>query len=494
MDTSKSLKRNGHSSLERRREPKAVRAAAGRERRDVVPLDAHAELVVPDDRASALSILQAQDATRLQDLVPIRYGRMLATPFTFLRGSAAVMAADLAAGPRTDLTVQLCGDAHLSNFGMFSSPERRLVFDINDFDETLPGPFEWDVKRLAASVVVAGRNNQFDKKTNQQDCESGDGCLPTGDRDGRGDESARRVLLPDRGRGLAKSSPTAKSDRRRLAKTRKKSARKNSLGALGKLTDVVDGRRVIVSNPPLIVAMPDEQRRAEMTQIEAFFGEYRATLPADRGQLMDRYSMTDIARKVVGVGSVGTRCLIALFESGDGDPLFLQIKEAAPSVLEAHLAPSGFDQEGHRVVDGQRKIQATPDALVGWARYERADESTDFYVRQLWDGKASADVETMPADVLQRTRDVRRCPRARPRPVRRCGDDLRVRRRGRHLRPGGRPVRRGLRGSHRTGLRRTHRRRRRGSGSDRPRPLSRADRRRAGFDSGPHPQMTAAPD
>ena len=202
---------------------------------------------------------------------------------------------------------------------------------------------------------------------------------------------------------LAKTLETAKSDRRRLAKTRKKSARKNSLGALGKLTDVVGGRRVIVSNPPLIVAMSDEQRREEMTQFEGFFDDYRATLNADRRQLMDRYSMTDLAFKVVGVGSVGTRCLIALFESGDGEPLFLQIKEAAPSVLEAHLAPSGFDQEGHRVVDGQRRIQATPDALLGWARYERGDDSTtDFYVRQLWDGKASSDVETMTAKVLRR--------------------------------------------------------------------------------------------
>ena len=168
MGTSENSQRDPRWSLESRREPKAMRAAAGRERRDTVPLEAHADLDVSAERASALSILQAQDANRLQDLVPIRYGRMLATPFTFLRGSAAVMATDLAAGPRTDLTVQLCGDAHLSNFGMFSSPERRLVFDINDFDETLPGPFEWDVKRLGGSVVVAGRNNEFDKKTNRR--------------------------------------------------------------------------------------------------------------------------------------------------------------------------------------------------------------------------------------------------------------------------------------------------------------------------------------
>ncbi len=403
MGTSENSQRDPRWSLESRREPKATRAAAGRERRDTVPLEAHADLVVPAERASALSILQAQDANRLQYLVPIRYGRMLATPFTFLRGSAAVMATDLAAGPRTDLTVQLCGDAHLSNFGMFSSPERRLVFDINDFDETLPGPFEWDVKRLAASVVVAGRNNRFDEKTNRKVARAAIAAY----RQAIGTAAAMNPLDLFYYRldveELAKTLATAKSDRRRLAKNRKKSARKNSLGALGKLTEVVDGRRVIVSNPPLIVAMSDEQRREEMTRIEGFFDDYQATLNADRRQLMDRYSLTDIARKVVGVGSVGTRCLIALFESGDGEPLFLQIKEAAPSVLEAPLEPSGFDQEGHRVVDGQRKIQATPDALLGWARYERGDESTtDFYVRQLWDGKASAEVETMTPDVLQR--------------------------------------------------------------------------------------------
>ncbi len=403
MGTSEKSQRDARWSLESRREPKAARAAAGRERRDTVPLEAHADLVVPDDRAGALAILQAQDANRLQDLVPIRYGRMLATPFTFLRGSAAVMAADLAAGPRTDLTVQLCGDAHLSNFGMFSSPERRLVFDINDFDETLPGPFEWDVKRLAASVVVAGRNNQLDKKTNRKLARATTGAyrqvIAAASKMNPLDVFYYRIDVEE----LATTLATAKSDRRRLAKSRKKSARKNSLGALGKLTDIVDGRRVIVSNPPLIVTMTDERRRAEMNRVEEFFDGYRATLQADRRQLVDRYSMTDIALKVVGVGSVGTRCLIALFESGDGEPLFLQIKEAAPSVLEEHLAPSAFDQEGHRVVDGQRKIQATPDALVGWARYERGDEpATDFYVRQLWDGKASADVETMSADLLRR--------------------------------------------------------------------------------------------
>ena len=376
MGTSENSQRDPRWSLESRREPKAARAAAGRERRDTVPLEAHADLVVPDDRASALSILQAQDANRLQDLVPIRYGRMLATPFTFLRGSAAVMATDLAAGPRTDLTVQLCGDAHLSNFGMFSSPERRLVFDINDFDETLPGPFEWDVKRLAASVVVAGRNNGFDEKTNRKVTRAATAAY----RRAIGTAAAMNPLDLFYYRldveELAKTLATAKSDRRRVAKNRKKSARKNSLGALGKLTDVVDGRRVIVSNPPLIEAMSDEQRREEMTRIEGFFDDYRATLNADRRQLMDRYSLTDLARKVVGVGSVGTRCLIALFESGDGEPLFLQIKEAIPSVLEAHLAaerirPGGPPRRRRATKDpGDTGRAARVGPLRAWRRID----------------------------------------------------------------------------------------------------------------------------
>lgn len=401
MTTAVTPRQDAAWSLRTRREPKAARAEAGRQRRDEVPFTAHAELVQPADRASALSILQAQDATRVPELVPIRYGRMLATPFTFLRGSAAVMAADLAAGPRTDLPVQLCGDAHLSNFGLFDSPERRLVFDVNDFDETLPGPFEWDVKRLAASVVVAGRNNKLGAKSNR--------------RIARATVAAYRKVLTAAAAAdplevyyyridfdeVAATLATTKRDRRRVKKAHTKAAKRTSLGALNKLTDIVDGRRVIVSKPPLIVALRDEERHVELARIEAFYDDYRATLNADRRLLLDRYSLTDLARKVVGVGSVGTRCLVALFESGDGEPLFLQIKEAGPSVLEAHLEPSASDQAGHRVVDGQRAIQATPDDLLGWARDQNGDEPPiDLYVRQLWDGKLSAEVEAMtPAEL-----------------------------------------------------------------------------------------------
>jgi uncharacterized protein (DUF2252 family) len=410
-------------SLQARREPKAARAAAGLERRTKVPIEAQADLVLPADRASALSILQAQDATRLQDLVPIRYGRMMATPFTFLRGAAAVMAADLAAGPRTDLHVQLCGDAHLSNFGVFKSPERTSVFDVNDFDETLPGPFEWDVKRLVASVVVAGRNNKFDAKTNR--------------RIARATVAQYRAVL----KAAAAMDPLAlfyyqinvdqllagltisKQSRQRIAKGSKKAADKTSLGALGKLTDIVDGRRMIVSQPPLIVRLADSELQKDMRRIDSFFGAYRKTLNADRRQLLDRYALTDLARKVVGVGSVGTRCWIALFESGDGEPLFLQVKEAGASVLEPYLEPSEYDQAGERVVNGQRLVQSTPDSFLGWARSKPSGKSEppiDFYIRQLWDGKQSADVVAMAPETLEQY--ARACGAALARAHARSGD------------------------------------------------------------------------
>jgi uncharacterized protein (DUF2252 family) len=390
-------------SLRTRREPKAARAEAGRQRRDAVPLDAHADLARPADRASALSILQAEDTGRVPNLVPIRYGRMLATPFTFLRGSAAVMAADLAVGPRTDLDVQLCGDAHLSNFGVFSSPERRLVFDVNDFDETLPGPFEWDVKRLAASVVVAGRNNKFQPKPTRQTARATVAAYRSTLKVAAAADPLELFYYQIDFDDLTKALAVEKRTRRELGKARKKAGRKNSLGALAKLTDIVDGRRVIVPKPPLIVPLDDEQRHDEIARIETFFDDYRATLDADRQRLLDRYSLIDLALKVVGIGSVGTRCLVALFESGGGEPLFLQIKEAGPSVLEPHLEPTSYDQAGHRVVAGQRITQAAPDALLGWARYQGGDEpAIDFYVRQLWDGKLSAEVETMTPDVLRR--------------------------------------------------------------------------------------------
>jgi uncharacterized protein (DUF2252 family) len=333
------------------------------------------------------------------------------------------MAADLAAGPRTDLHVQLCGDAHLSNFGVFKSPERTSVFDVNDFDETLPGPFEWDVKRLVASVVVAGRNNNFDAKTNR--------------RIARATVAQYRAVL----KAAAAMDPLAvfyyqinvdqllagltisKQSRQRIAKRSKKAADKTSLGALGKLTDIVDGRRMIVSQPPLIVRLADSELQKDMRRIDSFFGAYRKTLNADRRQLLNRYALTDLARKVVGVGSVGTRCWIALCESGDGEPLFLQVKEARASVLEPYLEPSEYDQAGERVVNGQRLVQSTPDSFLGWARSRpsgKAEPPIDFYIRQLWDGKQSADVVAMAPEALEQY--ARACGAALARAHARSGD------------------------------------------------------------------------
>ncbi|MDJ0872324.1 MAG: DUF2252 family protein, partial [Gammaproteobacteria bacterium] len=323
--------------------PPRERYAAGRSQREAVPLEAHAEMMTDAERVSPLSILADQDKSRLPELIPLRYGRMSRTPFTFLRGAAAVMASDLAAGPRTDLWVELCGDAHLGNFRWYHAPDRELVFDLNDFDETLPGPFEWDVKRLAASITVAGRNNGFSRKKAR---------------------AATRSAMRNYREFIAETSEVSPLDlyyyrfeskealeqierHGKKFKTWKKevlreAVRKNSLMAFKKLTAVVDGRRVIVPDPPLIVRVDEELTADESGGIEAFFERYCDTLPFDRRLLMDRFSVVDVAEKVVGVGSVGTRCLIVLLEAGDGTPLFLQFKQAGASVLEPHLGASAF--------------------------------------------------------------------------------------------------------------------------------------------------------
>ncbi len=375
----------------------AARHDAGRSRREAVPLEAHAEAAPAAGRADPLDILAAQDKTRLAELIPLRYGRMSRTAFTFLRGAAAIMAGDLAAGARSDLRVELCGDAHLGNFRWYFAPNRELVFDLNDFDETLPGPFEWDVKRLAASVTVAARANGFSRVEAR---------------------SATRSAMREYRKSIARASELSPIDlhyyrfgsqaalariERHGSKHRKwkeavlaKATRKNSLRALDELTDVVDGRRVIVPDPPLIVRIDDVIAKTESDAVCGFLERYRQSLPLERRTFIDRFSMVDVARKVVGVGSVGTRCLIVLLEAGDGTPLFLQFKQAMPSVLEAHLGPSVFEQAGQRVVEGQRLIQATSDVLLGWARWQAPDgQEIDFYFRQLWDGKGRIDVEEL---------------------------------------------------------------------------------------------------
>jgi len=374
-----------------------ARREAGRARRDAVPLAAHAEVPAVADRGEPLSILARQDTTRLAEVVPIRYGRMSRTPFTFLRGAAAVMADDLARGSSTDLWVELCGDAHLGNFRLYLSPDRRLVFDLNDFDETLPGPFEWDVKRLAASIVVAARSIGFS-------AEQASAATRYAARNYREfiAEAARLSPLDlhsyrfEAEAMVERIRRYGKRQRRKAERALAKATRKNSLRALGKYTDIVEGRRVIVPDPPLVTPVEESMALGAPNGISALFERYRETLPLDRRLLLDRFAPVDVAKKVVGVGSVGTRCLILLLEAGDGTPLFLQFKQAVASVLEPHLGASAYDQSGQRVVEGQRLIQATSDTFLGWARCEQEQgPDVDYYFRQLWDGKGKMDVERL---------------------------------------------------------------------------------------------------
>jgi uncharacterized protein (DUF2252 family) len=372
-------------------------------RRDV-PRSAHAELAVPS--RDPVRILAAQDATRVSELVPIRYGRMLASPFAFFRGAAAVMAADLATMPRTDFEVQLCGDAHLSNFGVFSAPDRRLVFDCNDFDETCRGPFEWDVKRLLASIVVAGRERRFGVKERR--------------RAARGAASAyRRSIRRFAAMGNidvwysrldvepALAALRSQVDARRYRQVERSLAKargKGSLRALAKLTRRTEDGIRIVSDPPLITPLEEltDAGAAEL-QLQAVLAAYRESLSPDRRRLAASYRYVHAARKVVGVGSVGTRAWIVLLLGRDeGDPLFLQAKEAQASVLEAHVGESPYGDHGRRVVEGQRLMQAAGDIFLGWVKAKgEGDEERCFYVRQLWDGKGSVDVERMsPRDLV----------------------------------------------------------------------------------------------
>ena len=371
----------------------AARIAAGRERRASVPIESHAEVVVDDARPDPVDLLVAQDEHRLAPLVPIRHARMLVSPFTFYRGGAAIMASNLSRGPSTDLRVQLCGDAHLSNFGVFNGADRRLVFDVNDFDETSPGPFEWDLKRLVASVTIAGRNNDLTAKQ----IRSASRAATKGYREVLAATLERSPLDVHYYRieidsVLADDEALRKRDRAAI----EKATRKDSLRALDKLTEVVDGRRRIVTQPPMIVPLADTIDEHNVDDVREFFDRYRASLAPHRAAVLDRYHFVDLAHKVVGVGSVGTRCLIVLLESDQGAPLFMQFKEATTSVLEPHLGPSGYERAGERVVRGQRLMQSTGDILLGWSHIVGAEgRILDFYFRQLWDGKGSAEVDEM---------------------------------------------------------------------------------------------------
>jgi uncharacterized protein (DUF2252 family) len=379
-----------------------------------VPLGEHARYEPQPGRPDAVGLLESQNETRDQDLVPVRHGRMMASAFTFYRGAAKIMATDLAGTPNAGLTVQLCGDAHLSNFGLFASPERTLVFDLNDFDETLPGPFEYDVKRMAASFTIAARNNGYAKSDRRAITRAAARAY----REALAEFASMSLLdvwyshlteqelmgAVEAASKAASSKNLSKADAEKAAKTARKTAKKahsrDSLQAMSKLAEQVDGRYRIVSQPPVVVPSreigpvyglaPDELLDVFHVQ----FRDYRKTLQYDRRQLLEHYEFVDMARKVVGVGSVGTRAFIVLLQGRDEqDPLFLQVKEATASVLEDHLPKSVFAEPGERVVQGQRMMQASSDIFLGWTK--GVQEGRHLYWRQLRDMKGSALVETM---------------------------------------------------------------------------------------------------
>ena len=378
----------------------AERVVVGRGRREDVPLDRHAVWSAPASRTDPIEILQRQAETRTSELVPIRHGRMQTSPSAFFRGAAAIMAADLAGTPTTGLHVQLCGDAHLLNFGIFDSPERSLVFGLNDFDETLPGPFEWDVKRLAASIEVAGRDLGFTATQREKAVLASARAY----RLAMADFAARRnldvwyaVLSVDELRhrlGELGGRKAGQEVDRRIAKA----LRRDHLHAFGRHLTTVDGRPRFVSDPPLLV--PAEElleglaRDRYVEVVRDFLTQYRTSLRPDRRALVESYRFVQLARKVVGVGSVGTRAWVVLLMGRDADdPLLLQLKEAQPSVLAPYVGATTHQSEGRRVVEGQRLLQTAPDHLLGWYRLRAWDgEVRDFYVRQLWDGKASIDI------------------------------------------------------------------------------------------------------
>ena len=382
----------------------AERVARGKAARKEVPRASHAKFEPPPSRADPVALLERQAKTRVPELVPIRYGRMLVSPFTFYRGAALIMANDLGSTPRSGLTVQCCGDAHLSNFGVFASPERRLVFDVNDFDETLPGPWEWDVKRLAVSMLIAARDNGFPAKDQDRIVLDTVGRYRTAMAEFAGMKRLEvwyshldiESVLQEFG-SQYKPKLVKRADKQ-LAKARTK----DSMTAFSKLTEVVDGKARIVDQSPLIVPIDQlatgERGDQIFDELRTLMRGYRESLEFDRRVLLEEFELTDFARKVVGVGSVGTRAWIALLFGRDGqDPLFLQMKEAEASVLEEFLGPSEFSNHGERVVVGQRLMQATSDIFLGWLHVDSGldGEARDFYGRQLKDWKGSAEIERM---------------------------------------------------------------------------------------------------
>jgi uncharacterized protein (DUF2252 family) len=384
------------------------RKASGKAARAKTPLEAHAEFR-PAKSRDPVGLLLRQDETRVPELVPIRHGRMLVSPFSFYRGAALVMAADLHTTPSPGLPAQLCGDAHLSNFGAYASPERELVFDINDFDETLPGPFEWDVKRLGASFVVAGRDNGFTPKQCRKATLAALKSYRTAMRAFAG-QTILTVWYAHLNIEAALADFTSGLTRRRLKKDKAgikatdkllaKARTRDSLQAIGKLTTMSHGRTRIISDPPLVVRLDElvgMDTEAVLERIRDLLATYRDTLQSDRRDLIDHFTLSDVAHKVVGVGSVGTRAWILLLEGGvTEEALLLQAKQAEKSALADYANDSGYANEGERVVAGQHLMQATSDIFLGWLRAQpTGGESEDYYVRQLRDWKVSAEIEKM---------------------------------------------------------------------------------------------------
>jgi len=417
MAVTEAVSKVAHPSLDERQ-------AKGRQASDRTPPSSHSGWHPAADRPDPVALLEEQNLTREQDLVPVRHGRMMVSPFTFYRGGARIMAADLKDTPVAGLDAQLCGDAHLSNFGLFASPERRLLFDLNDFDETLPGPFEYDVKRMAASFTIAARNNGFSKAdaraatqasvTAYREAMAAFAQLPTmdvwyahldedelmGAIRSTVAETMKEAKGAQKGKKGKEQEKLAKLAEKRAEKTAAKAHTRDSLQALSKLGELAGGRYQIVSQPPVIIPARDLAATYGLSPDEVLpvihdqFRAYRATLQPDRRHLLEQFEIVDAARKVVGVGSVGTRAFIVLLQGRDAqDPLFLQIKEATASVLEAYLPKSRYQHHGARVVHGQRMMQAASDIYLGWTK--GLDVNRHFYWRQLRDMKGSILVEAM---------------------------------------------------------------------------------------------------
>jgi uncharacterized protein (DUF2252 family) len=383
----------------------AERAVRGKSARAEVPLESHAAFDPPPDRPDPVALLEEQATTRVPELVPVRYGRMMVSPFTYYRGAALPMASDLSTTPVSGLSVQACGDAHLSNFGLFGSAERRLVFDVNDFDETLPGPWEWDVKRLAASMEVASRDNGFPAKKRRQIVSNTVSRYREAMRMFAGmSDLDVWYASADMDELRAQFADQLKARQRKAVdKGLTKARTRDSMQEVGKLTEMVDGKPRIISDPPLLVPIdeliPAETDRESLEAlITELIGKYRRTLETDRRYLLEQFEFADMARKVVGVGSVGTLCWIVLMLGRDtADPLFLQVKEAEVSVLSRFVGASRYANQGQRVVAGQRLMQASSDIFLGWQRNPVGldGQPHDFYVRQLRDWKFSLDIEDM---------------------------------------------------------------------------------------------------